>query len=215
MQFDDYIKGSEKSLSEVKLKILSILWDAGNSLPRPWVTSSYLLAQTGQKYFDRRVRELRDELGFDIETSHVDGEHSYRIKSLELSAVNPRYYLTSTQKSRLFRDVKNTCQACGKIISAGVRGLQADHKVPLSRGGSQEYENWQALCNECNVVKRRACEGCNDNCYSCAWAFPEKSGGAVKIKIPSEIYQELKRMTSGDAVKIENLIINILEEKLK
>lgn len=214
MEFEEYIEGAP-GLSAVKLKILSILWASGDSFPRQWVKSSYLLAQTGQKYFDRRIRELRDQLGFDIETNHVEGEHSYRIKSSAKNTANPRYYLTATQKVRLFSDANNTCQSCGKVILAGVRGLQADHKIPLSRGGSQEYNNWQALCNECNVVKRRACEGCNDDCNTCAWAFPEKFGGAIKINLPSEIYQKLKQSTSGNTVKIEPLIIDIIKNHFK
>ena len=34
MQFKDYIKDVEKSLSEVKLKILKTLWESGTGFPR-------------------------------------------------------------------------------------------------------------------------------------------------------------------------------------
>ena len=44
---------------------------------------------------------------------------------------------------RLFKQANFCCQICGKIIKPGVKGLQADHKVPLIRRGSQTYENWQ------------------------------------------------------------------------
>ena len=96
-----------------------------------------------------------------------------------------------------------------------MRGLQADHKVPLSRGGAQEIENWQALCNECNVVKRRACEGCNDDCQECAWAFPEKFGGSVRISLPSKLYARLKARSAGGSVKMEEIIVSILNDHVK
>lgn len=210
MNFETYRKSIDEKLSAVKLKILQILWDASAEFPRAWVKSSYLLSQTGQKYFDRRCRELIDQSGCDIETRYIEGEHSYRLKSPSLNPVNPRKYLTETQKALLFKNASNTCQICGKIIAPGVKGLQADHKVPLIRRGSHETENWQAICNECNVMKRRACAGCNDDCYSCAWAFPEKFGGMARLRLPPELYQKLKNMSGGDTVKMEKLIVDIL-----
>ena len=215
MNFAEYIAGIESQLSEVKLKILKILWDASDGFPKAWVKSSYLLGETNQKYFDRRSRELRDELGCDIEIEHVDGEHSYRLKSASLNAVNPRRYLAAAQKAKLFKDSGSRCQICGKAIAPGIKGLQADHKVPLIRRGSHEYENWQAICNECNVVKRRACEGCNDDCYSCAWAFPEKFGGAMRLQLPADLYQKLKELTGGDTVKMEKLVVDFIKSGIK
>ncbi|EOA5446037.1 HNH endonuclease [Escherichia coli] len=79
-----------------------------------------------------------------------------------------REYLTESQRSSLFSNCSNTCATCGKTVAAGVRGLQADHKIPLSRGGGNELTNWQALCHNCNVGKRRACEGCTEDCYTCS-----------------------------------------------
>jgi hypothetical protein len=215
VKFAEYIAGIELQLSEVKLKILKILWNVSDDFPKGWVKSSYLLGETGQKYFDRRTRELRDELGCDIEILHVDGEHCYRLKSPSLNAINPRRYLAPALKAKLFKDANSSCQICGKAVPPGIKGLQADHKIPLIRRGSHEYENWQAICNECNVVKRRACEGCNDDCYSCAWAFPEKFGGAIRLQLPADLYQNLKKMAGGDTVKMEKLIVNILAKNGK
>lgn len=41
------------------------------------------------------------------------------------------------------------CQECGKI-----EGLEIDHIVPLSRGGSDELDNLQLLCHACNMAKK-------------------------------------------------------------
>lgn len=214
MEFTDYVSQIGSRLSEVKLKILKILWEAGTEFPKPWVKSSHLLRETGQKYFDRRTRELRDEQGCDIEIQQVGGEHCYRLKSISLATVNPRGYLSASLKKKLFEEASYQCQACGKKVQPGVKGLQADHKIPLIRRGLQDYENWQAICHECNVVKRRACEGCNDDCNSCAWAFPEKFGGSVRLRFPADIYQKLKDKVGGDSVKLETLILEIVKKQL-
>lgn len=129
MNFKEFAAQSKRNLSPVKQKILTALWDAGESFPKNWVKSSYLLKKTGQKYFDRRIRELRDETGFDIETMQVEGEHCYRLNSPLLTEAKPRQYLPASQKEKLFKDAEYTCQICGKKTQGGVRGLQADHKV--------------------------------------------------------------------------------------
>ena len=42
------------------------------------------------------------------------------------------------------------CVACGSVDD-----LHVDHKVPVSRGGTSELENLQALCASCNIKKGR------------------------------------------------------------
>ncbi|MGB3638729.1 MAG: hypothetical protein WBA39_14320 [Rivularia sp. (in: cyanobacteria)] len=51
------LSGKRKKLSQVKITILRTLWEEGNQFPREWVLSNKLLQLTGQKYFDRRIRE--------------------------------------------------------------------------------------------------------------------------------------------------------------
>lgn len=41
------------------------------------------------------------------------------------------------------------CLRCGKI-----EGLTIDHVVPLSKGGTNDDDNLQTLCNECNQWKK-------------------------------------------------------------
>jgi hypothetical protein len=45
-----------------KLTILTMLWDG------KWVQTDEIFAATRQTYYDRRIRELRDEDGWAIET---------------------------------------------------------------------------------------------------------------------------------------------------
>lgn len=197
MNVDDYLQllNDRKKISDVKEKIIRRLWsNESDSFPKPWVSSAELLELTGQKYFDRRTRELRDQLGCDIESAYLEAfsGHAWRIHSAELADAQDREYLTQSQKHKLFQDNGFTCVTCGVHIQPGVRGLQADHKVPLSRGGGNELHNWQPMCNNCNVGKRRACEGCSLDCQTCSWAFPEKHGVRAMFAISE---QTLKRVT--------------------
>lgn len=198
-QFAAFIQNLK--LSDVKLLLLRELWGKADSFPKEWVKSSVLLKMSGQKYFDRRLRELRDAGGLDIESRVIDGEYCWRLNSAHIAATNNRTYLTATQKSRLFSEAKNCCSICGLAADAGIRGLQADHKIPLIKGGGEDYSNWQALCNECNVAKRGVCKDCDLDCNSCAWAFPEKVGFRFVFTIPSELQKKI------DAKKLSNLQI--------
>lgn len=194
MKFDDYIKTLPTSISDVKLKILKKLWHTDSeSFPKPWVSSVELLELTEQKYFDRRARELRDQTGCDIETQHKAelGGHAWRINSAKLAPPQGREYLTQSQKNNLFLSAKNTCSVCGKVSEPGVRGLQADHKVPISRGGTNALENWQAVCNHCNVGKRRAYEGCTIDCATCSWAYPEIVGITTLVSINEKVLSKI------------------------
>lgn len=196
------------TVSEVKRTILRELWGSDNTpFPKPWVQSSHLLKLTGQKYFDRRIRELRDEHGCDIETGTISGEHCYRFKSSTINAANPRYYLTEAEKRSLFQRFSYTCQICGKRTAAGARGLQADHKMPLIRGGNHSISNWQPICVECNVGKRGACEGCKDECRKCPWAFPEIVGRTTLVRLTPKLLGALYEKCENSQAKVEAAIV--------
>ena len=210
-EFEEYVNKLHGELSEVKKLILKTLWNAGENFPRNWVKSSVLLGITKQKYFDRRIRELHDQMGCDIEMQYYQNEHAYRLKSSTLGKHNPRYYLTAVQKERLFEKSDYRCQICNKKFEAGVKGLQADHKVPLIRGGTHNEDNWQALCNECNVSKRGVCRDCSENCIKCPWAFPEKHGPFVLVRIPKKIAEQA-RAGLIKLSKIEKMFLDAWDE---
>jgi hypothetical protein len=193
-----------------KKKILKRLWLTGNSIPRGWVYSTEILKLTGQKYFDRRIRELRDECGIDIGTGIYQGKNAYRLKSLQIQKANPRRYLTAIQKARLFQRYDNICPTCGK---RGTSRLQADHKIPLIRGGKHNDSNWQPLCNECNVAKRSACTGCNDDCTKCPWAYPQNTGIVTMVRLPLPLIDRIRKLGLNQS-QTETLIIEAVSEFL-
>jgi hypothetical protein len=145
--------------------------------------------------------------------------HAWRINSPNLAPPLDREYLTQSQKDRLFKAANNTCSICGKTVEPGVRGLQADHKIPISRGGTNALENWQPICNQCNVGKRRACENCIIDCKSCSWAYPEIIGINTLVSINERIlaqineYSKIANKTMSSA--LEEAAIYFLDNKDK
>lgn len=186
----------EEKLSSVKQLILNLLRD-GN-----WVSSKQLLKETNQKYFDRRIRELRDELGYDIETSFIDGEPHYRMRSSQRKKIRTRTYLTASQKKFFLENHEKKCALCKKTGEIG-KNLFLDHRRPLIKNGSGEIENFQLLCNDCNNQKRSLCKDCIYDCSICYFAFPENFPKPVLIR--PERLDHLENLISQ--AKLQNLSI--------
>ncbi|WP_197091844.1 HNH endonuclease [Serratia oryzae] len=182
-EFEAIILARKEELKARKLKcnitqaqwaMLRHLFDQGTEFPKGWVTRDALHSLVNQSDYRRRLTELSDDIGVDIQR---DDKNNYRLHSPVLKLSNPRNYLTKKQKDSLLAAQNFTCQICGfhdPLSSTG--SLQADHKIPLAREGGHEVSNWQILCHVCNVGKRRACEGCSRDCRSCVWAFPQIQG---------------------------------------
>ena len=209
--FQEYLSKlpAKRDLSDVKLLILKRLWGNDTTpFPKPWVSSDELLQLTGQKYFDRRTRELRDSLGCDIESGYSQqfSGHAWRFKSDTIAIPQDREYLSESQKTGLFNNHNYTCAACGFKTLPGIRGLQADHKIPLSRGGVNDIYNWQPLCHNCNVGKRRACAGCELFCGTCSWAFPEKHGIPTMINLTEDALRKAERTAIEQGTTLSDIL---------
>lgn len=212
ISFDDYVKKLPK-LSDTKLKILFILWrDDKCVFPKPWRDSSELLELTQQKNFDRRIRDLKTEAGCDIEGGNDKLNYRYRLKSpIILPTINLRSTIQKHKKVELFRKNKYKCNVCGKLSGSGITGLQADHRVPLSRNGMNEDKNFQPLCNHCNAVKRSSCVGCTQDCQTCHWAFPERTGRHSMFRLAPEILKPLEKHF-GSKHEVEKVLTGMLNE---
>lgn len=107
----------------------------------------------------RRVRELRDEEGYQI-LSHNDlselkpGE--YLLKS---SKPIPAFERTISKEARAFVLDRNgfTCQQCGAVAgeqhpfdTTRKTRLQIGHVIDKTQGGSDDPSNLRALCSVCN-----------------------------------------------------------------
>jgi 5-methylcytosine-specific restriction endonuclease McrA len=111
----------------------------------------------GSDSWTRRVRELREKLGYKIRTN-LDRPDlkpgQYMLEDLRRSPLVER---SVSKKLRAFILERNgyTCQSCG--IGAGdiheddrPARLQIAHVVDVSHGGTNDASNLRALCSLCN-----------------------------------------------------------------
>ena len=134
---------------------------------------AYLLARIGQKVhnselfeasgrqseYTRRIRELRTEEGWEIQ-SYRDADDlrpdEYRLASPPPENPPPRFTRRISQRTRALVLQRNgmTCQICGAGPGDVVMGkrvqLVVDHIDPKLAGGSEELTNLRVLCDVCN-----------------------------------------------------------------
>lgn len=85
---------------------------------------------------------------------------------------------------------KPYCELCGaRPSSSNIVQLDIDHIIPVSKGGSDELENLQVLCAQCNRAKG------NQNLKSAALAHAEhldEQNDCIFCKLPAEriLYQD-------------------------
>ena len=180
-----------------------------------WVSSKELLKLTKQKYFDRRIRELRDENGFDIETGFRDGEPHYRLRSANRQPSKPRSYLSVSDKKKLIAQLGAKCGLCGREFKDGIK-MVFDHRTPLLRGGAGVSENFQLLCYDCNNQKRSQCRGCTYDCNKCYFAFPDKFPvGVVLRPLDRDFWLKVESASISAGLPIEEFIIHVLKREFK
>ena len=63
-----------------------------------------------------------------------------------------RTHIPRGMRHEVFKRDNYTCCECGARKSDGAT-LHIDHKIPVSKGGSDELDNLQTLCSDCNLNK--------------------------------------------------------------
>jgi 5-methylcytosine-specific restriction endonuclease McrA len=198
--------------------LLEELWPAGHGIPGPHVKEDELRAaierfrrnqHSGSKpykpYVDvfRRLRELQGEEG--ITGIGREGK-TYQLVSLSLSEKRvPRIKLSDLDWLQILDTYQHTCPVCSRS-EPDVR-FQQDHKIPRTRGGSNELSNWQLLCDECNNFKSTSCRGCRLECEICSWAFPERF---APLRLSSDNISRLRQIavnTNSDPHDLLNQIV--------
>ena len=155
--------------------ILRTVWPEGHGIPGPHVDQKQIReainAYRGKPYVDtfRRVRELEGEEGI---RGLIKQGTTYQLVDLTVSPKRkPRTSLGQHDWIQVLTKYSFKCAMCQGATDE--RGFQQDHKIPRARGGSDNLENWQPLCDECNILKSAACRNCERDCGTCCWAFPE------------------------------------------
>ena len=150
------LPGSEQKISPTHQRLLDYFSaNLGKVINGPTELSPLI----HQSEWARRVRELRDEFGYQI-LSHRDRkglkQGEYMLETLDRLQASRRGISKETRAFVLDRD-GSTCQMCGRAAGdpdAAHAGrtvqLTMGHIVPQSQGGSDEPGNLRALCTDCN-----------------------------------------------------------------
>lgn len=109
-------------------------------------------AEAGLQHWDRVIRNLRQQEGYDIINCP---RKWYKLCSLEKKTiVGKRGNISKKLRFLVFERDNYTCQACGKSPKEDGVKLSPDHIVPVDWGGETTLENLQSLCRECNEGKQ-------------------------------------------------------------
>ena len=126
------------------------------------VTTKQIRRVAGISEYARRIRELRDEEGYQI-MSHNDRADlkpgQYILGRTERKPVISRSISPQLRNEILERN-GYTCQRCGSgpgdadPFNPGRKiRLQIDHIKPISQGGKDVKDNLRVLCSACNLSK--------------------------------------------------------------
>lgn len=62
-----------------------------------------------------------------------------------------RKIFSDYEKKTIYANGNGRCGICGKPIDFD--DMTVDHKIPLSKGGTNEFSNLQPACHCCNLIK--------------------------------------------------------------
>ena len=103
-----------------------------------------------QEHFGRRLRNLYSL--FEIERARDGKQTTYLLVSRLAEPKRPAGRISKKLRAQVLRDQR--CAQCGRMPTEDKVKLHVDHKIPQEWGGSNEEDNLQALCSECNEGKR-------------------------------------------------------------
>ena len=123
------------------------------------MSSEELRIVAGKSEWARRVRELRNEEGYQILTHNDRGDLKPGEYLLESAKPQPAFERSISKELRAFVLDRNgfTCQMCGAVAgeshpydSTRKTRLHLGHIVDKTLGGKDESANLRALCSVCN-----------------------------------------------------------------
>lgn len=88
----------------------------------------------------------------------LDGNPLYHQTNINTPPTTRERTVTLSQRQRIMRRDNFTCQLCGARGTgarpvSGTAELRVDHKLPFSKGGTDDDSNLWTLCFECNSGK--------------------------------------------------------------
>lgn len=176
------VKGS------ISQKIYRVLYENRDKpLTLAQIREGLNLTTTEQGQFDRRMRDLYPI--FEFEKPRNGSSYMYRIVKLLDVQLN-----TSSISAKIRAEVlkEQRCAQCGKTPLEDQIKLDVDHKIPQKWGGTNDIDNLQPLCKECNNGKR--------DFYATFDEYTEQIKAAVNYDEPHRRIGELLKVFKGEPV---------------
>lgn len=160
------------------------------------ITTAKLRKITGISEYARRIRELRDEEGWDIQSHHDRKDlksNEYRLVSLNQRQVLNRE-MPPEKRARILDRDNHTCTFChakegdpSRINRRKVH-LEVDHIIPLSQGGTHEDANLRSICMDCHKQRDIDQKSITRNARDLIQAIRRAS-----VAVQREIFEFLKK----------------------
>lgn len=166
---------SEKDLTAANNRLIEIKKIIDGKYKAEWILNSYSDA-------NKPFSELWTEEGFScIYSAGLKGNQQYVLNPEDHELLfntrlkSNRAKLSSNAQKKILEKQHYKCNICGsqlKVLKDINRYTFAkdrvkqefDHKIPIDKGGTNNLDNYQALCHYCNKCKRQICFICNITC---------------------------------------------------
>lgn len=181
----------ELGFSTLERDIYGLLYERrGTPVTMAQIRKSLKVPTGKQEHLNRRMRELYRE--FDIYRARKGTNTTYELKG-RLSESKATGRINKTTRAYVLRNQR--CEQCGRTPRDHGVVLHVDHKVPKAWGGTDDPDNLQALCAECNEGKK--------SYFATYDRFAEQIKQAIGYDEPHRRIGELLKAFQGEPVKGE------------
>lgn len=157
-------------------------------------------AENGESHSqtDRRVRELRD--WFKLPAVRSGRAPVYRLDGRADTIRDGRGGISPRVRGEVLSAKR--CAQCGKTPADDHVKLEVDHKIPHSWGGTDDIENLQPLCAQCNHDKQAF--------YSSLDPFEEQIRAATSYMEPHRRIGELLKAFHAAGVDTPSQVVGVV-----
>lgn len=209
-----------------RIKMLRTIPPGGQVTADEFMALTVLEDGRAQSNAGRRWRELRLEYGLGVSTSD-NKQHYYRSPELlPIKDPQPRPDMNALNKAMvpqlIARGDPLECAKCTRPISepGDKEGSEfpgvCDHRRPVAYGGSDELDNLQFLCVQCNNIKANVCRRCplGYQCERCTWAYPHEFMDTVMVHLEEDTASKLKIVAEAIGFSPNQYVSVLIEENI-
>jgi 5-methylcytosine-specific restriction endonuclease McrA len=175
--------------STFERQIYGVLYEnRGTPMTMPEFRKILNVAAGNQEHLNRRMRELYRE--FEIERKREGRVTTYELIG-RLDQPRLKSDISKTDRAYVLRNQR--CEQCGRTPREHRVVLHVDHKIPREWGGTNERDNLQALCSDCNEGKK--------NYYATYDKYADQIKQAINYDEPQRRIGEVLKAFKGAPVR--------------